>query len=373
VDRQWAYAVAQGVDASGQSVLDQFVVLLARCDASGVWSVVAPKVDDVDEYNFLLAMLPSELVDEATKAYLAQPEPGLAAAGPANFSEHRLPWPAGQIGYVIKKDEVSHENQVDFDVGGGGAAGDVFASKPGTVVFVKESSSSSCSAPPPDPCWKKANMVVVQHGSSEYSWYVHLAHNSVAVSVGDAVGYGAKIGVEGRTGYATGVHVHYLGSSGHTGWTDPNNPEDAPWGTSTTAVDFAEAPWAGLTVGQGYTSQNASDVCQAPAPVAPSDGYVHTALDRTVSFRWDALNGCTFSGYTFRVKTTSSMDAGGTTIIDAGTDGASLAETFDRRWDNQDLYWGVRAANAPSGASWSVRRFRISPAAPKVYLPLLSR
>jgi murein DD-endopeptidase MepM/ murein hydrolase activator NlpD len=361
IDRLWAYAVAQSVDGSGQAIPYEFVVLLARCEPSGDWFVVAPKVDRTDEYNSLLGMFPDEFVDQATKAYLAQPELSQRVLAPSNFSGHRLPWPATQIGYVTKKDGVSHENQVDFDIRGGGISGDVFASRPGTVVFVKESSNSSCSIAPPDPCWKKANMVVVQHGTGEYSWYVHLAYNSVAVSVGNTVGFGTKIGIEGQTGYASGVHLHYMGSTGYSGWTDPNNPDDAPWGTGITAVDFTEISWAGLTVTQPYTSQNAGDACQAPVLVSPADGYVHASSDRTITFSWSALSGCTFNGYTFRVKNTADMDSGGTTIIDTGEGGTSRTETFGSQWDIQDLYWGVRAANAPNGASWSVRRFRICP------------
>ena len=54
------------------------------------------------------------------------------------------------------------------------------------------------------------------------------------------------------------------------------------------------------------------------------------------------------------------MDSGGTTLIDTGEAGTQRTETING-WDNRDLYWGVRAANAPAGADWSVRRFRIQP------------
>ena len=37
-------------------------------------------------------------------------------------------------------------------------------------------------------------------------------------------------------------------------------------------------------------------------------------------------------------------------------------------YDKQDLYWGVRAANFPGGADWTVRSFRLEP---DVYLPLV--
>jgi hypothetical protein len=59
------------------------------------------------------------------------------------------------------------------------------------------------------------------------------------------------------------------------------------------------------------------------------------------------------------------MDSGGETVVDTGEGGTERTVTFDSRWDNRDLYWSVRAANAAGGADWSpARQFRISPNAP---------
>jgi murein DD-endopeptidase MepM/ murein hydrolase activator NlpD len=263
-DQGWAYAVAQEVDARGQRAPYQFVVLLARQYSAVGWCAIAPYVSTPQEYNAWLATFPMSLLNESTKAWLHIPEPGIHVL---NFGGHKLPWPAGQIGYVTKKDGYQHENQVDFDILGSGASGDVYASKPGTVVFIKESSSAGCCDLS---CWQQANMVVVQHSEGEYSWYVHLAHNSVPVSAGDTIGFGTKVGVEGDTGYACGVHLHYMASTGHTPWTDPGDPNTAPWGTGITAVDFTEVSWADLTVGEDYTSQNSSDG-PPPPPCPPED------------------------------------------------------------------------------------------------------
>jgi hypothetical protein len=98
--------------------------------------------------------------------------------------------------------------------------------------------------------------------------------------------------------------------------------------------------------------------CSAPTLNSPSDGQVLSS--RTVTFSWQGLSGCAFNGYTFRIKNVSNMDSGGTTIIDTGEGSTQRTETITG-WDNQDLYWGVRAANAPNGASWAIRRFRIEP------------
>ena len=114
-----------------------------------------------------------------------------------------------------------------------------------------------------------------------------------------------------------------------------------------------------LSDGKNITSHNSSGgSCSAPSLIEPGDEA--TLSSRTITFRWNAVSGCTFNGYTFRIKNTSDMDSGGTTLIDTGEGGMQRTETING-WDNQDLCWGVKATNAPNGASWAVRRFRINP------------
>jgi hypothetical protein len=98
--------------------------------------------------------------------------------------------------------------------------------------------------------------------------------------------------------------------------------------------------------------------CPAPNLIEPADGAVLSS--RTITFRWNAVSGCEFDGYTFRIKNVPTMDSGGTTIRDTGEGGTQRTETMDG-WDNTDLYWGVKAANASAGASWAVQRFRHVP------------
>jgi len=270
----FAYATAVPIDQFGQPVKEEvYIVLLAHQNIAGKWLVFAPKLVPSQEYNTVLESLPDTLVDSNTKAFIYQYDSTFRSSVTAlNISGHKLPWPDQKTAQLRKKGNCyvdlggvscvgsGHELQLDFNIEGTGISGDVYASKPGTVVFVKESNNDpSCSTPPTDgPCWKKANMVVIQHSASEYSWYVHLAYNSVPVSVGNQVGFGTKIGVEGATGFASGVHLHFMTSTGHTSWTDPNNPNDAPWATAgtITAVDFTEVSWDSLAVGSWYKSEN---------------------------------------------------------------------------------------------------------------------
>jgi hypothetical protein len=94
----------------------------------------------------------------------------------------------------------------------------------------------------------------------------------------------------------------------------------------------------------------------APSLVSPGDD--ETLASRTITFRWNALSGCTFNGYTFRLCTTADVNSPGVCFIDASEGGTQRAETITGR-DDQDLWWGVKAANAPQGADWAVGRFRI--------------
>ncbi len=51
------------------------------------------------------------------------------------------------------------------------------------------------------------NAVVIDHGNGQYSHYAHM--NSTAVSEGQYVNAGTVIGYMGKTGNATGVHLHF--------------------------------------------------------------------------------------------------------------------------------------------------------------------
>ena len=136
-----------------------------------------------------------------------------------------------------------------------------------------------------------------------------------------------------------------------------NDPYD---GQVKSLGSYMSSGWSanGLRVYGGTPWCQGGGSCSAPSLSDPGDEA--TLSSRTITFRWNAVSGCTFNGYTFRIKNTSDMDSGGTTLIDTGEGGMQRTETING-WDNQDLYWGVKATNAPNGASWAVRRFRINP------------
>jgi hypothetical protein len=340
-----AYGSASGAD--------RILVLLAEDQAGIGWSAIVPDQSRAAEYNRLLNAFPESLLDEATKAYLHLYEPpanlGPAMTGSANYSGHKLPWspPPNMSALLSAKDDsygsLSHMNQVDFVIWDSKYNKDqaVYASKPGTVVFVKDSSDTNCTSG--STCWKWSNMVVVQHSSTEYTWYVHLAYKSAVVKVGQYVGYGTKLAIQGNTGYSTGIHLHFMASSGRTAWTDPNRPDDAPWATGIAPVDFIEVSWANLTVGRTYTSQN---FASSPA-VCPSAGGV--ALFR------DAQYGCggmaEGSGYLLRT-------AGGFQDLPAGINKQASSVFVPTGWSvmlyqNTNRGGAKRCINAPGLASFA--------------------
>jgi|GEM_PF-5299216 len=367
VDAGLAFATAQPAPATSgmDSDTDIIVPMIGLLDARDKsWTVILPLEVSAEKFNALLWRLPATLIDEQTKARLEQPVEALDAATRALLSApagHRLPAPYNRRIVVTTRDGSTHLSQVDF-VTRAPYAGDVVASKPGKVVFVKQSSTTGkCDFA----AWQQANLIVIEHAPNEFSWYYHLAHNSALVHVGDTVNYGTRLGLQGATGYACGAHVHYMVSTGHTSWTDPNNPNAAPWAIGIVPVDFAESAWKNLTVGLPYTSQNRpNDACLAPA-IQPLGDWVVTGT-HTLKLSWAGIARCAYTGYQVRLKDTPNMDAGGTTIIEATTSGLSATITVPVAWNYRDLYFGVRAANALD-ASWSVRKLRIEPPIPGQY------
>jgi murein DD-endopeptidase MepM/ murein hydrolase activator NlpD len=71
---------------------------------------------------------------------------------------------------------------------------DVLASAPGTVAFAGNQSGFG-------------KVIIIEHGQRYFTVYGHL--NSTKTTVGSAVAAGDVIGTMGRTGNATGVHLHF--------------------------------------------------------------------------------------------------------------------------------------------------------------------
>jgi hypothetical protein len=132
---------------------------------------------------------------------------------------------------------------------------------------------------------------------------------------------------------------------------------DSNWGLNEMVTVHNYALPAGARIWRLGDVGGGSSRCAGPSLGSPPNGA--TVGDRTISFSWSPPGGCSSSGYTFRVRGDPNMDdPNGNHYVDTGLAGTSYTATINNH-DNQTLYWGVRAANAPAGADWSIRTFRI--------------
>ena len=258
VEKEGGYAYSLAKAPEAVEMERGFVMLLATQNAEEMWQAVAPGMVSETEYNQLLQSFPDSLLNEFDKSYYYQ----YTSTEVSRFSTrtvdlHKFPWPVGLRAKVTQKDGDYHTNQIDFYMLD---ADTIYASKPGVVIYAKESSNTGgCNMD----YWQYANVVVIQHSGSEYSWYFHLKQNSVTVEVGDMVGYGTKIGEQGNTGYAcgtTGIHLHFMVSTAVPSyWPNAATASLAPWppGGSIIRVNFSEASWTAIQEYQTYVSLNA--------------------------------------------------------------------------------------------------------------------
>jgi Peptidase family M23 len=84
----------------------------------------------------------------------------------------------------------------------------VLAAKDGTVVFVRADITDN---EPGDPNLNTpgGNVVVIDHGSGQFSYYAHLRARSVSVKIGNKVKSGDPLGEVGNSGDSTEPHLHF--------------------------------------------------------------------------------------------------------------------------------------------------------------------
>jgi len=258
VHREGGYAYSLARHIQEFDTEDGYLMILAKVAVDELWFSRTPTLDSALAYNAWLNDFPSSLLSEFEKSYFYQyTEDDYSFVNSREVVLYRFPWPIRQTARLTQKNGSYHTNQIDFVLRN---SNDVYASKPGVVIFKKESSSTGgCNMD----LWEYANLIVIQHAANEFSWYYHLAPNSVTVEVGDLIGYGTKIGEQGNTGFAcgsSGVHLHFMVSTAVPSyWPNPSNPAYAPWPPSGTIiqVDFVEASWSSMVEDSIYESQNA--------------------------------------------------------------------------------------------------------------------
>ena len=115
------------------------------------------------------------------------------AAGTGPVSRSGFMWPAS--GPISSPFGSSHPLGIDIDLFAAPNAPNLAAAA-GTVTFAGG-----------NPCCSYGYYVVIDHGNGYQSLYAHFS--KLSVSVGQKVSQGQVLGLAGRTGYATGNHLHF--------------------------------------------------------------------------------------------------------------------------------------------------------------------
>ncbi|WP_425479252.1 M23 family metallopeptidase [Xanthomonas bromi] len=82
----------------------------------------------------------------------------------------------------------------------------VLAARDGVVMQVQHDVVDNS---PHDPAAGGGNLVRVLHADGSMALYAHLAHDGVAVRLGQAVRTGERLGTSGNTGFSTAPHLHF--------------------------------------------------------------------------------------------------------------------------------------------------------------------
>jgi murein DD-endopeptidase MepM/ murein hydrolase activator NlpD len=357
---EWAVGEVGLVDAAGLVVPSDGDVIAAAKQADGRW--VAYRKGS-DGFNRILLTIPSPWLSASAKQLLYAPD---RADGPTQDSTgiYRLPFGCNQRAYTTQVHaDATQRYDIDFSIQGT----DIVAARDGWIAQIQESHSECCYS---SGCGSCNNYVVIDHGDGEYSYYLHIAQDSVpdSLKIGSYVSRGTMIARQGDVGWTggngrspapcngntssqkCGAHLHFGVHKGRY------------WNSTTVRPRFDDVQGTYAIAGSTYASGNCSNPpqpCSAPTLLSPAEGALLTSPTNT--FRWSVVSGCVFNGYAFRVKDIANMDSGGAPIIETDVSATQHSATITGH-DNQTLYWGVRAANASDGAAWSVRSFRIQPA-----------
>jgi murein DD-endopeptidase MepM/ murein hydrolase activator NlpD len=132
--------------------------------------------------------------------------PTPAASGKLLF---HFPWPAGERRTLTTTfHEASGLDFVDFTT----PDAPILAAANGTVVWAEFSHPDSFNTYPEGQgdLLDMGNSVILQHGPSVYTLYLHLRHEETpTVQMGEVVPAGRQIGRQGDTGKSHGAHLHF--------------------------------------------------------------------------------------------------------------------------------------------------------------------
>ena len=289
----WAFAVIPHKNPLSHEVTpaDPFYVL-AHQTAEGEWVAALP---GSPHWNTWIGQAPTEILPLGFKELFVDYPTSASSVTAVGYN---LPWSNGEKGTVTTAPQTTgHVDQIDFDLWKNGVvsnSGDIASAKGGKVKFAKDSGTTTCeligsqwyyrgtSTLCP---WTEANLIVIEHTTSEYSYYLHLAPGSIPSAlktVGASVNAGQKIGEEGNTGWSDGVHLHFFVGDSYT-----VGSSGMPWDSSPIQVEFTNDNttlyytdfWRGREITAKYSSASSP-----PAP--PSSLTVTSATQTAIALAW---------------------------------------------------------------------------------------
>ncbi len=175
--------------------------------SGGAWTIYLPGDPG---YTAAYNALPAALLNRADSTpYTLRADSNLVQT-----EGYSLPFADGAWGTVTRSYRQHGTGRIDFDLSGR----EITAAKDGVIVYANDSHSTNAYN---SAAWWYWNLVVIQHGESEYSLYGHIEQNSIPQSIRAAcstdysaancavpVRAGAIIALEGNTGYSSNPHLH---------------------------------------------------------------------------------------------------------------------------------------------------------------------
>jgi len=188
-------------------VLALFMMLLSLPGARALAATPTPQPSSVPSFAATASAATAVLTAVPSASPTGTPT---ATPLPAVPSPYLLPYPGG-TSYLIQQGNngnFSHTGYQRYAWDFGMPMGSlILAAREGRVSFVDDSHTTGG-----DNYTKYAsegNYIAIDHGDGTTALYLHLMYDGALVKVGDRVKRGAPIAYSGRTGFATGPHLHF--------------------------------------------------------------------------------------------------------------------------------------------------------------------
>jgi murein DD-endopeptidase MepM/ murein hydrolase activator NlpD len=317
-----------------------------------------------EEWNYVLAQAPDDLVSPETKKQYTTPSDAEQHAMEKTLSGYHLPWPAG--GTKLLTQSVNHSSTMKYAYDFYDPAQPMWpivAARTGTVKYAVWTYPNGYY----DGDGNHANYLVLEDTSTvptSYQIYLHLAQDSIPVAfrtVGARVYRGQFLGIADDTGYSTGHHLHfqvhtnpasYWGNSVDITFDDvainggrPRRVDEAAWyggqgqdyyvSGNQSGTDFTP-PTAGITAPADQAAVSVSTVRLQGYATDTGSGFSHAYFIANTGSGWRQV-GPIFSSSPFTYDWNWCADG-----VEAGAVSISL-RAWDRDGNPADGYPGLRS------------------------------